>query len=299
VTAPGELIDIGGRRLHCRRLGDRGPLVVLESGGGGGSSIQDWPVQKRVAKFARCLAYDRAGLGWSDPSARPLTFERMARDLAALLAALGERGPFVFAGGSFGGLVLQAYARLFSETVAGMVLIDCADEVKYFGTMRQMRSFHEGELRAEISRAARGEISREAEPQIRSWRALDGAEQAAALALLDRPSHFEASLSELAVLDAPMPPAPPPRPLLGDAPLIVLSHGRPYAGAMAVWEDGWSAAQTRLAALSSRSAQIVATHCSHSIALERPDLVTAAITAVTAAASGRLFDVEEVRRLAA
>jgi len=136
---PGRLVDVGGRRLHVRELGDGAPTVVLESGGGGGSSVQDWPMQRRVATFARCLTYDRAGLGWSDPATEPRTLAGMARDLDALLNALGAAGPCVFAGGSFGGLVLQAYARLFQGRIAGLVLVDTCD-----GTRRHRHRRRDG-----------------------------------------------------------------------------------------------------------------------------------------------------------
>jgi len=94
MDAPGEMIDIGGRRLHLLRRGQGVPAVILESGGGGGSSTQDWPLLGRVARFTHALSYDRAGLGWSDPAPAPKTFNGMAGDLDALLVAAGESPPF-------------------------------------------------------------------------------------------------------------------------------------------------------------------------------------------------------------
>ncbi|HXQ45150.1 MAG TPA: alpha/beta hydrolase, partial [Caulobacteraceae bacterium] len=98
MDAPGEMIDIGGRRLHLLRRGQGSPTVILESGGGGGSSTQDWPLLARVARFTHALSYDRAGLGWSDPPPAPRTFNGMAGDLDALLAAAKESAPFVLVG---------------------------------------------------------------------------------------------------------------------------------------------------------------------------------------------------------
>jgi pimeloyl-ACP methyl ester carboxylesterase len=56
MQPPGEMIDIGGRRLHLRRSGSGAPTVILESGGGGGSSTQDWPLLARVAGFTHALS---------------------------------------------------------------------------------------------------------------------------------------------------------------------------------------------------------------------------------------------------
>src|SRR5438105_2689702 len=63
---PGELVDIGGYRLHTWCLGAGSPPVILDTGLGG--SLLDWGfVQPEVAKFTRVCAYDRAGMGFSDP----------------------------------------------------------------------------------------------------------------------------------------------------------------------------------------------------------------------------------------
>jgi phage tail sheath gpL-like len=70
-------------------------------------------------------------------------------------------------------------------------------------------------------------------------------------------------------------------------------------GDMAVWQEGRAESQARLAALSSNSAHITGTSLGHSIALERPALVAAAVAAVIAAVNGGPLDVTEVRRLAA
>ena len=49
LPPPGRLVDIGaGRRLHMMALGEGAPTVVFESGGGGGSAVQDRPAQRQV-----------------------------------------------------------------------------------------------------------------------------------------------------------------------------------------------------------------------------------------------------------
>ncbi len=262
--------------------------------------MQDWPVLNLVAPLTRCIAYDRAGLGWSDPPASLRTYDGMAGDLDALLAAAGETPPFVLAGSSFGGLLARAYCRRFPAKVAGVVIVDAADELKYFETMRRMKPLHEAELRSAIAAAQRGDLRREAEPAIRRAHGLDAATKEAMLHILGLPGHFEASLGELLAIDraTPQEMAPGEPGSLGDRPVIVLGHGKPYEGATAAWEEGWADAQARLAGLSTRSARIVAVSTGHSIALENPGLVAASISAVVNAVRGGGFDVAEARRLA-
>jgi pimeloyl-ACP methyl ester carboxylesterase len=298
MDAPGEMIDIGGRRLHLVRRGHGAPTVILESGGGGGSSTQDWPLLGRLARFTHALSYDRAGLGWSDPAPTPKTFDGMASDLDALLASAGESPPFVLVGGSFGGLLMRAYCRRFLAKVASVVFVDTADEAKYFPTMRRMLLFHEAELRREAARAERGEVLAEAEPAINAATGLDDVTKAGMRYVLGLRSHFEAALDELqAAARATSDEMAPGKPgSLGDRPLIVLSAGR--SAQNVAWQEGWAAAQTRLAALSRRGVHLVAENNGHSLALENPKLVGAAVEAVARAVRGELFDVAEVRRLA-
>ncbi len=300
MEPPGRLVDIGARRLHFVRAGEGQPTVVLESGGGGGSSVQDWPVLRRVARFARCVAYDRAGLGWSDAAPRGRTYDDMARDLGALLTVIGEPPPFVLVGGSFGGLVVRAFSRMFPDKVAGMVLVDAAEEEKYFGTMALMRGMHEEELKSTAQRAATGELRAEAEVSLAKVPGLDSQTREAMLHVLGLEGHFTAALDELRAIDHALPEEKVAGGFgpLGDRPLVVLSHGQPYLGAMAIWEEGWGEAQQRLSALSTNSAHVVAARNGHSIAAENPRLVAASIQAVVTAVRGGALDAESVKRLA-
>jgi pimeloyl-ACP methyl ester carboxylesterase len=300
MQAPGEMIDIGGRRLHLLRRGDAGPAVILESGGAGGSSTQDWPLLTRIARFAHGLSYDRAGLGWSDPPPAPRTFNGMAGDLHALLASAGEAPPFVLVGGSFGGLLVRAFCRLYPQMVAGVVFLDAVDEAKYFPTMRRMLPVHEAELRLEADRAERGEVLAEAEPLINAATGLDDMTKAGMRHVLGLRSHYEAALDEIQAVSRATPAemASGEPGSLGDRPLIVLSAGRLAADSEPAWQEGRAEAQARLAVLSRRGVLIVAENNGHSLALENPRLVAAAAEAVVRAVRGAPFDVAEVCRLA-
>ena len=122
---PGRLVDVGGYRLHLAPTGDQsaGPTVILDSGMVSFSSNWAW-VQPELAKVTRVIAYDRAGLGWSDPGPRPRDAGQSAKELHTALQLMGITGPFVLAGHSYGGLAVRAFAALYPDEVAGMVLVD-------------------------------------------------------------------------------------------------------------------------------------------------------------------------------
>lgn len=122
----GVFVDIGGRRLRMVCEGPRGraPTVVLEAGAFGFAA--DWAaVQARLAaEGVRSCAYDRAGMGYSDPGPQPRDGLAGVEDLEALLAAAGEPAPYILVGHSMAGLRVWLYARRNSEKTAGLVLVD-------------------------------------------------------------------------------------------------------------------------------------------------------------------------------
>ncbi len=125
---PGRMIDIGGRSLHlvCAGPVGTGPVVVFEAGAFGLSA--DWgAVQAKLAvQGVRSCAYDRAGLGRSDPGPRPRDGLAIVGDFEKLLAASGEPGPYIFVGHSMAGLYGRLFAGRNPDQIAGLVLVDAA-----------------------------------------------------------------------------------------------------------------------------------------------------------------------------
>jgi pimeloyl-ACP methyl ester carboxylesterase len=119
----GQLIDVGGHRLHLRCTGSGSPTVVLQPGGGDMSSAMGW-IAPAVADHTRVCVYDSAGRGWSDPSDTTHDGAQMMTDLHTLLHRGHVPGPYVLAGHSFGGLYVRIFAAQYPDEVAGMVLID-------------------------------------------------------------------------------------------------------------------------------------------------------------------------------
>ena len=121
---PGEMVGVGGYRLHINCVGQGSPTVVLDAGSGG-FSAQWVRVQREVSDTTRVCAYDRAGMGWSEMGPEPRDAEQISSELHTLLKGAGiGQGPFVLVGHSFGGLYTRTYAARYPDEVAGVVLVD-------------------------------------------------------------------------------------------------------------------------------------------------------------------------------
>ena len=121
--APGQLVDVGGYRLHLYCAGSGTPTVVLESGLGETGAYWGW-ISTALALETRVCAYDRAGRGWSDSAPVPQDGKAVATDLHALLERARVPGPFVMVGHSSGAEYVRIFAGRYPEHVAGMVLLD-------------------------------------------------------------------------------------------------------------------------------------------------------------------------------
>jgi pimeloyl-ACP methyl ester carboxylesterase len=121
--APGQLVDVGGHRLHLLCVGSGTPTVILESGLGEAAAYWGW-ISAAVAQDTRVCAYDRAGRGWSDPGTTPQDGVAVATDLRNLLDRGRVAGPFVLVGHSSGAEYVRIFAGRYPEQVVGMILLD-------------------------------------------------------------------------------------------------------------------------------------------------------------------------------
>ena len=139
---PGEMVDVGGYRLHINCVGQGSPTVVLDAGSGG-FSAQWVRVQREVSDTTRVCAYDRAGMGWSEMGPDPRDAKQISSELHALLSKAGIDGPYVLVGHSFGGMYMQTYAARYPDEVAGVALVDSSTELDQFSPRPQARESYQ------------------------------------------------------------------------------------------------------------------------------------------------------------
>lgn len=295
-------MDLGGHRLHVNCTGKGSPIVVVENGLGDFSF--DWSlVQSRVSHFARICTYDRAGYAWSDPGPKPRTFSQLNVELRDALSKLGEKGPFVLVGHSYGGPLVRSFAATYPREVAGMVLVDAAHEGLRVGigggkTIRlgdgakgiSIPAPHEAMSASDKPVVRAEELPEELKTLDAMFKVLPPDEQKTHLWAQLLPAVYDAQNSETEWSDEYFAKwlATPQEGTLGKIPLIVLSRAEggyrdgdadiPAAQLEKERKEG----QSKLAALSTNSRQVIV-HSGHNMNLEAPDDVTAAIRQVVEA----------------
>jgi pimeloyl-ACP methyl ester carboxylesterase len=112
--------------MHVRCVGSGAATVVLIAGFGDGGN--NWgPIEGPITQGgARVCSYARFGTGTSDAPPDVQTFRSQATDLHTALDALGETGPYVVVGHSFGGAEAVAFASMFPSEVRGLMLLDAS-----------------------------------------------------------------------------------------------------------------------------------------------------------------------------
>jgi serine aminopeptidase S33 family len=119
------LFDIGGgQRLYVKCEGEGSPTIILEAGDESDSGVWGPAFQDRLAEHTRTCAYDRRGLGQSDPASGCRELPDLVGDLERLLSAAAIEAPYVLVGTSGGGYIEVGFAVGHKPDIAGMVIID-------------------------------------------------------------------------------------------------------------------------------------------------------------------------------
>jgi pimeloyl-ACP methyl ester carboxylesterase len=249
-VAPGQLVDVGGHRLHLHCTGAGIPTVVLESGLGETSAYWGW-ITTAVTPDTRVCAYDRAGRGWSDPASAEQDGVAVTTDLRTLLDRAHVPGPFVLVGHSSGAQYVRIFAGRYPEQVAGVVFLD-AQPTEAFEGLPAYPAFYRvfrriSALLPSLARLGAGRLipaDRALPEPARHIQHLHHASPRLYRSLRDEFAKLPTSLAQARSVQD-----------LGDRPLVVVTATR---DALA----GWLPLQDRLARLSTNSSHRLVS-CTH------------------------------------
>lgn len=256
AAMPGRLVDVGGHKLHIDCTGTGSPTVVLEAGLGDVSTIMSSWVAPSVAHETRVCVYDRAGRGWSESAGRPQNGEQVATDLHTLLTRAGERGPFVMAGHSAGGIYVLNFAKLFPHDVAGVVLLDSMHPQQY-QRMASWPGFYEMYRRATATMPVLARLGVGRVLYGPAYSNLPNPQRDQEPAFLSSPRFNRSLRDEFRMIRTAMNQAAELH-TLGNTPLMVLTATKDA-------DPDWPAMQRNLMTLSTDAAQRVVHNASHAM----------------------------------
>lgn len=198
-------VDVGGHKLTLQTAGKTAagvPTVVLDYGLGAG--LGTWnQIFPALSRFTRVVAYDRAGYAKSEPGPDPRSFENNARDLHSLLHRANISPPYVLVGHSLGGANVRAFAHLYKDEVAGLILIDPFNATIFIAASPQDLARAQAQQEAALQTDSGGTkaewrfVKNEVQqglPQLRTFGAPPDVPMALLIAGRDRPPHWVKSL---------------------------------------------------------------------------------------------------------
>jgi pimeloyl-ACP methyl ester carboxylesterase len=266
---PGEMVDVGGYRLHINCTGTGNPTVIIDAG------LGDWStgwgfVQPEVAKTTRVCTYDRAGWGWSDAGPLPRDAAQDAKELHTLLKNANIPGPYIMVGHSLGGLTVRVFVHDYASEVIGIVLIDSMTPQQFAQSPTDVQPRLNTQSRPFNPLVALGHLGivrllakplgilPDAPPNPEAYYAL-GVRPQNIQALMDDSQGMPAAGAQASAVKT-----------FGDLPLIVLTAKLNNI-------PGWQEWQTELLQLSSNNQQLFAENSGHNIEFDEPDAAVKAI----------------------
>jgi|GEM_PF-2067910 len=288
---PGKLYTVLGANMHMYCRGTGTPAVIFEAGQSEFSLWWELSAPQISSHTTVCL-YDRAGLGWSQPSKRLRTAENIAEELEALLQEAKLTPPYIIVGHDMGGVYARYFAYTRPRAVAGLVLVDSSHEMqneRYGPDAAQLSpttAQEDKQLDEAYKKILTGEIVKDTS-QIypNKFAGMDDNTQTAIRAMLANPLFWETAgdeaeeqqlsfnqLSEvkgaglgnikLTVISAGL------FPVFGPAPLIKKA------------EETHRQLQKELAQLSPSGKLVVAEKSAHDIELQQPDIIVREVLAM-------------------
>ena len=309
---PGQLVAVdGSRRLNLSCMGHGSPTVLFDSGAADSSFV--WRlVQGEVSKVTQACAYERAGLGFSDPRNGESDARAMAADLHALLRAAKIKTPVLYVGHSLAGLVGVMLEAIHPEDLAGAVLVEPSfanqwDSLSSAGIAAgapqsaadallaalHAQTKHEKECGARPAPLS-GDCAAHSDSRLPpALDALNQTQRSRPSYMLTRASEYENFLSTKEDKNVDQKELEAVTASFGDKPLVVLTRGNEIgnpgftAEQSAAMNRAWKAGHDRLAALSTRGSNTVVPDSGHYIQYDQPQAVIDAVKRAVTEIRGR------------
>ncbi|MFK8067260.1 MAG: alpha/beta fold hydrolase [Gammaproteobacteria bacterium] len=263
----GEYVGLADHRLHLYCTGENGPTIIFEPGIGG-SSLEWFDIQQKLAGQVKSCAYDRGGYGWSDPGPGARDVSQIVKELRFILNKKEIKPPYIFVGHSFGGYIALYHAQNHADETAGLILVDSShpEQNKHIKALlskgSNSNSINPMKIRTSVKEESFQSMALERGAFLNRQRK-------AIFAQMNEIKNFRES--GVVVSNAE---------ILTNTPMIVLTRSFPADSTdkNSGLEKEWLDLQRSLTELSTDAKQIVVENSGHSIHLDQPEVVIDAIS---------------------
>ena len=268
--APGQLVAVDDRLMHINCTGQGSPTVIFELGVG--SSSASWSeVHRQVSLFTTACAYDRPGLGYSEPTDQPLRSSNVAERLQKLLRSAKIEDDLVLVGWSAGGVYIREFYGRYPERVEAMLFVDSSHEQQATRIPQTPGDGSDPALRTARHLAPFGLVRMSGILDRRVERGAGSDELKSRLKAIYHQSHIlDTVWRESEAFNFDIDSAQPPS-SIGDLPLIVLTRG--ISDNSQQESDARNQLQQELLQLSTNGKQIIASESGHHIYADQPELL--------------------------
>ena len=128
----GRLVEVEGRLMHVRSMGDGPDTVVLLPGMGVALPSADFaPLSRALAIKHTVVTVEYFGTGFSQTTDRPRTSGNYVEEIRAALAKAGYAPPYVLMPHSISSVYAEHYASTYPEEVKAVISLDGTPTVHY------------------------------------------------------------------------------------------------------------------------------------------------------------------------
>lgn len=292
-----QFVTINKKRIEISQKGNRGtPIIILT---GMGCSFEEWyEVTKKLSEENRVIMFHRPGLGESEIGEGERNTFKTVEETNELLRLLDIKDPIVIVGHSYGGLCAQHFVKIYPQKVRGLVLVDSTSEDLEILDMLNLPVLNEestDELWIQkcanyslMEKETLNEIIRPSLNEKQKLLPIDIQQHLIDFQL--KPELYKAMKSEVenwkndALIIKNLGG-------INDIPIVIIGRDKDYNVQIGIeeglpeweirlFEQTWQELIIKQAGLSHNSELLFAKHSSHSIYLDRPDILIQAINKV-------------------
>ncbi|MBH1939969.1 alpha/beta hydrolase [Mobilitalea sibirica] len=121
----GQLVDVGGNKMHVYSMGEGNETIVLLPGLGVPLPSADFaPLMRELSKYYTVVTLEYFGVGFSEGSSVPRTNENYTQEIRTALQKTGFAPPYILMPHSASGIYCEYYASRYPDEIKGIVMLD-------------------------------------------------------------------------------------------------------------------------------------------------------------------------------